>query len=192
MKNQKLFIAFVTLILFFIACSQAEPDEAGIRSEFAAYMDAVKENNVDLELEYIYAPFFDYFTGESRQLLMGADTAVMFDKDSIETVSEIIESSGKRYALLSYRQRCLMNLRHLAGEGGGSTAINFMIRELNNKCGEDNVAFDHNSYMLKAITHDQMYCIFDPDYGVWKFVYNNEELQPYIEKLIPKEILTKL
>ena len=183
----------VLLLTATLAFGQSTSDSTAISKAYEDYADAVNSGNIAEQVAWIYPKLFDQFPKDSLLsglTMMQQDPNVQQETGALKALSEIYEWDQKKYALLSYRQAVTMDLSHMKGEGGASFAINLMLANLADDHGKENVIFNDSTYMLDLKTIQEMYAVFDPEYGSWKFLMKSEDM-PVDESTIPTLIQEK-
>lgn len=196
----KTIFTFLLTSLFAISVLAQTPKEE-IKNTFEVYFKTVQEKDNAKTLEYIYPRLFDHFP-KDRMLMamdqMKADTSILITmgNGTVKNISEILEAEGKKYVLIKYAFRMTMVIKKGSDESEDEDDESNPAAEtyemLKETYGDDNVEYDPENNKLDINVTNQMYAIADPKYTGWKFLEKKENMQPILDKLLPKTVLKKL
>src|SRR5690606_39195070 len=108
------------------------------------------------------------------------------------SISEIYSENSSSYALLTFTQEMSMDMSNMKDQGGSSTAISYMLIELKQQHGEDNVKFDDDLYLVVITMKNEFYAILEQFSEEWKFLPKDDDSKSIIENIIPETIRKKI
>ena len=195
--------ALVTFLLISTLCTttfgQTHIEE--IKQSFTGYFNEIEQKNSKNVLEYIYPKVFDHFPKDRMLEAMSkksdTTTIVEIDSASIIKISNIFEMNSIKYALIKYCFRITMTFVEDKNQPGNHlkenhASTNFRYEMFKKSYGRKNVKYDSVNNIFYIIVSKEMYAISDPAYVGWKFIEKTDNMQPLLEKILPKKVLKKL
>ncbi|MEL6673215.1 MAG: hypothetical protein AAFR61_13520 [Bacteroidota bacterium] len=187
--------------------SFAQTDQAGIRSTFTDYFKLQEEMRIAESLEYIYPKLYELVPKETmikvfEQTFEDTTIDLTMRNAVVDSVSEILEIEGVKYALLDYHFEMGMVFKENFGKEEGEedsadessefSPVNFTVTMMKSQYGEENVAYDEEQRKILIQVSNKAYAILNPAYeGSWKFLDKKPNMTPILGQLFPQEVIDK-
>lgn len=186
-----------TILILVLTCGlqNVKGQQSEITKTFDKYIEATKSENIEEQLDYYHPEIFKHLPRDTFLLafkMLKSNPMIQVGNEKLVSVSEIYTENKSSYALLTFTQEISMDMSNMKDEGGASTAISFMLIELNKEHGEDNVIFNEDKYIVKISMTNEFYTILEPTLKEWKFLPKEDDTQIIIEQIIPKRIIKKI
>lgn len=192
------------LIIFFLPLN-GQTDSIDIKTTLEEYFKTVEDRNYSETVEYLYPALFEHFPKEMMIQGMEQSTkdtvvSVSVANAKLISVSESIVVDSIRYALIEFSfdmsMQFLETEEEQAMEEGDEeldlSVASFTYDILKGLYGEENTKLDRENERIDIFIVDGMYAIFNPEYGSWKFLKKEENMNHIIEQILPKKVLKNL
>ena len=190
---RKILIIVTLALIFGFQNLKAQRNE--INKTFDKYIEATKSENLEEQLDYYHPEIFNHFSKDSILLafeMIKSNPMVKVGNEKLVSISEIYFKNSSNYALLTFTQKMTMDISDMKNQGGSSTAISYMLIDLRQQYGEDNVKFDDDLYMVEIMMTNKFYSIRDQSSEEWKFIPKDDDSKNIIENIIPETIRRKI
>ncbi|AUS05352.1 hypothetical protein [Pseudotamlana carrageenivorans] len=179
----------------------APQEYESIKKEFKKYTDHIAAKDFEASMEYLLPEFFDIFPRSHVVKIMeesfdAPEAEIDFKKFRILNIDEPRKVKGKYYASMRYMTVMTMKPTVVAEIEPGSDemklAENLITLALEKTFGSKNVKYikKRGFYEIKSVT--DAYAVSKKGKSDWKFLVLEREYKLVLEKLIPKEMFSKI
>ena len=187
-------LTILTLVLTF-GLQNLKAQQGEINATFDKYIEATKSEDLEEQLDYYHPEIFNHFPKDTFLLafeMLKSNPMLQVGNEKLVSISEIYSENSSSYALLTFTQEMSMDMSNMKDQGGSSTAISYMLVDLKQQHGEDNVKFDDELYLVKITLTNLFYAILEQSSEEWKFLPKDDDSKSIIENIIPVTIRKKI
>lgn len=188
-----------TIALFISLYSFSQSDAETIKSETLMYFSFVESNNSEGIINFMHPKVFETISKEQlkegmEQMLKNEQMKIEFLTTDIKNISEVVEFENSKYSLVDYSND--MRMTFLSEKDKPleekQTFIDFMKPSMEAQFGAGNVKADAESTSLTIHVESTIYAVFNPEFGGWKFLANDNNMTSVIDTIIPETVRTQL
>lgn len=187
---------FITsLLILWSASVVGQNMDQEVRDTFSRYFKTIETKDNQQTLAFVYPKLFEIvpknlMLEQMEKLSKDTVTEISMSKQSVSSVSDMLEIEGVKYALVSYSFIMHMKMNGIVGEE--LTEISELTNEmLVEQFGPDQVTYNKGTGSFDIVVATSMYAINDPAFPGWKFLEKKEGMDELLVKIIPKEVIDK-
>jgi hypothetical protein len=198
MKNSFLILCLIIITTVALAQTGAPP----LKADLEKYLEAVKQKNNELALEYSHPKSFVYLSKEQMLESMNkskkdSSITLTIDSSRIISISAIIEVGDAKYAHVKYSIASSMKYLNLLkinleGDTQEFSPFEFTYSMMKKEPNITDLKYDRQEGIIHWKTTIQCYALFNPEYSNWKLLPDSKNTQPVCEQLIPEKIMKQL
>ncbi len=199
MKNSfSIFCLLILLPTITLAQTTAPP----LKADLEKYLEAVKQKNNELAIEYPHPKSFVYLSKEQTLEWMNkskkdSSITVTIDSTRIISISAIVEAGETKYALVKYfivsSMKYLNTLKiNLKGDTQEFSSLEFTYSMMKKEPNITELQYDRQKDIIHWKTTLQSYAVFNPQYQNWKLLPDSKNTQTVCEQVIPEKVMKQL
>lgn len=187
-----------TLIYCSIFVNQlfAQNDSTKIANIYAEILLGIEQKDFSKSFDYTYPRIFelvprDVMEKATVEMLTQEGIEIGFLESEIKSIKPLKDVKGIKYQKVIYRSKMFMKM-DLESDTSSYDPTALVLVSLKKTFGAKNVSQDEES---KAFIIDALktgLAVLDPNYGDWKVITIEANMEPLLEKILPKEVLKQV
>ncbi|WP_312076775.1 hypothetical protein [Chryseobacterium sp.] len=178
-------------IVFSVMFSAQNTDQQNITKSFSAFLNQLKNKQIDQAVEGMYPKFFTVVPKDQMKMVLNMTynnpimkVEILSSKVNAAEKPELID--GEYFSLIDYAMRIRFNAETMNDEMRNSIK-NMLVQ----KYGQGNVMYYKNEMAYYINAKSKAYAI-SKDKKNWKFLMVEKEMKSNLAKVLPKKILDTL
>ncbi|WP_400080556.1 hypothetical protein [Winogradskyella sp. R77965] len=202
-KKVRLFYKSILVVLLVLTSNlEAQTDDDAIKTDFAAYLEAIKSKDFETSFNYLVEEVFDIIPRETMLLAMdqtfnAEGVEFSFGDFNIDTIQKPRKVDSTAYVILNYTSN--MSIRFVSTEDEEETTeedekmMRLMIETaLEQQFGKENVNYNDTTDFFDIIAIKKAVAVKKDENEQWKFLVV-EKGKPFLLKaILPNTILEEV
>lgn len=173
----------------------AQDDSKAIQAAVDEYFDALEVGDYGKMLDMVHPKLYEFTSKESmlelfEGMLNDPEVRMSMHNYKVVKVSDRVKHEGVNYALVDYEFVLTISFNTEIDDGDATYEV--ILTTYQNMYGKDNVSFDDTRKSYFIHQDAQMFAIYDPAIGTWKFFENSPEMSVLLDAVVPPTVVDQL